>query len=176
MIQQKSKTLRKGAPLDHEMAVSEVYHFLNINKKEPGWLIDMNAPVMYPTKIIKQLPVNREYRGHVFDLAIYNVVVDMEYGLDANIPKYIPIAYIEINGNVGYKYLDGAGRVQKANPTKHSKELQKRNDKINKNYCEDEGIIYKTLLKEEINGDLRDPDKLKNTQLYLRRELLEFIK
>ena len=173
MTQQKSKTLRKGEPLDHEMAVSEVYHFLNVNKKEARWLIDINVPVTYPTKIIKQLPTGRQYKGHTFDLAIYEAIYDKE---SESIIDLKAIAYIEINGNIGYDYLDGAGRIAHANPTKHSKDIQKRNDKINKNYCEDEGIIYKTLLKEEINGDLRDPDKLKNTQLYLRRELLEFIK
>jgi len=172
-VQTRSATFKKGEPLDHEMAVSEVYHFLNTHKKYPYWFVDINVPVMYPTKIIKQLPINREFRGHVFDLAIYEPIFSTD---GEDIVNLKPIVYIEINGNVGYDYLDGAGRVAHANPTKHSKKQQQQNDKINKNYCEDEGIIYKTLLKEEINGDLRDPDKLKNTQLYLRRELLEFIK
>jgi len=38
------------------------------------------------------------------------------------------------------------------------------------------GIIYKVLLKEEINGDIKDKDREKNTIQYMQRELLEFIK
>ena len=175
MIQQKyrSATFKKGESEDHFYAVAKVFHFLEQNKKWPRWLIDIGCPVTYPEEILKQLPKSRVHDGHTFDLGIYEPVMDTDNIMIVNIK---PLAFIEINGNVGYKYLDGGGRVQKANPTKHSKELQKRNDKINKNYCENAGIIYKTLLKEEINGDIKDPDRVKNTTQYLQRELLEFIR
>ena len=178
MIQQKyrSATFKKGESEDHIYAVGKVYHFLQqsipIHTK---LMVDIGPPVTYPPEILKQLPKNREYGGHTFDLGIYQIVVDMKYGLDANVPMIKPVAYIEINGNVGYDYYDGAGRVKHANPTKHSKALQKRNDKINKNYCELMGIKYITLLKEEIMGDIKDKDQEKNSLQYLQRELIEFL-
>jgi len=170
MIQQKSQTFKYGEPLDHMMAVEKVFDFLRRNQEK--YFIDVAIPITYPPQIIKQLPKTRTHNGHTFDLGIYETVKD-ELGVVVDLKI---LAYIEINGNVGYKYIDGAGRTQKANPTKHSKALQKRNDKINKNYCELKGIIYKVLLKEEINGDIKDKDKEKNTIQYMQRELLEFIK
>jgi len=173
MIQQKSETFKPGESEDHMFAVTKVFHFLEQNKKWPRWFIDVACPVTYPPEIIKQLPKNRVHKGHTFDLGIYEPILDSD---GESIVNMKPIAYIEINGNIGYDYYDGAGRIQHANPTKHSKELQKRNDKINKNYCENAGIIYKTLLKEEVLGNCTDKDYLKDSQLYLNRELLEFIK
>jgi len=173
MIQQKSETFKPGESEDHMFAVAKVFHFLEQNKKWRIWFIDVACPVTYPPEIVKQLPKNRIYKGHTFDLGIYEPVLDND---GESIVNMKPLVYIEINGNIGYDYYDGAGRIQKANPTKHSKELQNKNDKINKNYCENAGIIYKTLLKEEINGDIKDPDRVKNTTQYLQRELLEFIR
>jgi len=176
MIQQRSQTFKKGESEDHFFAVGKVYAFLEKNMPEyMKYMVDISPPVVYPQKILKQLPLSRAFGGHTFDLGIYQIIVDMKYGLDANVPMIKPVAYIEINGNVGYDYYDGAGRIKHANPTKHSKALQKRNDKINKNYCEVLDIKYITLLKEEIMGDIKDKDQEKNTIQYLQRELLEFI-
>jgi hypothetical protein len=192
MIQQKyrSATFKKGETEDHMYAVGKVYAFLYDNMPEQyKYMVDIGCPVTYPPEILKQLPKNREYGGHTFDLGIYQIVVDMKYGLDANVPMIKPIAYIEINGNVGFNYYDGAGRIKHANPTKHSLEKQKKNDKINKNYCELMGIKYITPLKEEIMGDVdksepkwtqeqRDnaaQERKKNMIIHLQRELIEFL-
>jgi len=180
-VQTRSATFKRGEAEDHFYAVAKVFGFLNQSLKK-GYVVDINAKVDYPPEIVKQLPKNRTHKGHTFDLVINQVVVDLHR---AEIPRWIPVAYIEINGNVGYDYLDGVGRVKHANPTKHSLEKQKRNDKINKNYCENAGIIYKVLLKEEINGHVPkgelyhadgEAERTKDMIIYLQRELLEFIK
>ena len=176
MIQQKSQTFKYGEPLDHKIAVNKVQNFLRDNFKQENRFVFTDIDVDYSPDIISQLPKSRQHDGHTFDLGIFDKIVNMEFGLDANIPMLKPLAYIEINGNIGYDYIDGALNIAHANPTKHSKALQKRNDKINKNYCENLGIKYITLLKEEINGDIKDKDIEKNTIQYMQRELLEFIK
>ena len=163
----RSLTFKHGETEDHKMAVDEVYWFLENHKLDYRWFINVNCPVEYPPEIVAQLPKNRTYKGHLFDVGIYQV---------SQFAKHTPLAFIEINGNVGYDYIDGVDRIQHANPTKHSLKKQQQNDKINKNYCELKGIIYKTLLKEEINGDIKDKDRKKNSLVYLTRELLEFIK
>jgi len=170
----RSLTFKHGETEDHKMAVDEVYWFLENHKLDYRWFINVNCPVEYPPEIVAQLPKNRTYEGHIFDVGIFKVVGqhDKHYPYS----KHIPIAFIEINGNVGYDYRDGVDRVKHANPTKHSLKKQQQNDKINKNYCELKGIIYKTLLKEEINGDISDKDRKKNSLVYLTRELFEFIK
>ena len=171
-VQQLSKTFKKGESPDHMLAVDKVYGFLE-DRKKGNWIISINTPVRYPQEIIDQLPDNRTHKGHIFDVSINEPLFDPDGECLIGIKT---IAFIEINGNVGYKYYDYTGGIRRANPTKHSKELQKRNDKINKNYCELKGIKYITLLKEEINGDIADEDRIKNTTEYLQRELLEFIK
>jgi len=182
--QTRSATFKKGESEDHFYAVAKVFDFLNQSLKK-GYIVGIGAKVDYPPEIVTQLPKNRTHKGHTFDLVIYHEIVDMKYGLDANIPKWLPIAYIEINGNVGYDYLDGVGRVKHANPTKHSLKKQQQNDKINKNYCENLDIVYKVLLKEEINGHVPkgelyhadgEAERTKDMIIYLQRELLEFIK
>jgi len=174
--QNRSATFQPGEPLDHQMAVNKVQNFLRDNFKQENRFVFTDIDVDYSPDIISQLPKIRRHDGHTFDLGIFDKIVNMDYKFNDNIPQLIPRAYIEINGNVGYDYYDGAGRVVHANPTKHNKALQKRNDKINKNYCENMDIKYITLLKEEINGDIKDKDQEKNTIQYMQRELLEFIK
>jgi hypothetical protein len=175
ITQQRSQTFKPGEPLDHIMAVEKVYEFLEHNRNEK-WFIDVNVPVVYPSEINKQLPKNRTFGGHTFDLGVYAPVFVEDTDNDIKyIREFRLKAVIEINGNVGYKYETPHG-IKRANPTKHSKELQKRNDKINKNYCKNEGIKYIVLLKEEIMGDIKDKDKEKNTIQYMQRNLLEFIK
>ena len=111
--QQRSATFKPGEAEDHMYAVGKVYEFLDTNKKWPSWLIDIAIPVTYPPIIRKQLPKARVYDGHIFDLGIYQPVIR-----DDTITNLKLLAVIEINGNVGYKYLDGAGKIKKANPTK----------------------------------------------------------
>jgi hypothetical protein len=170
-MQRLSECSKKGEPEDHRLAVNFTRDFLEYSKVDKDYRIEPDYPVVYDAKFCKQLPNNREYEGHLFDLAI----------LDVN---NHPICFIEINGNIGFYYHvsnNSNFRVKRAKPTKHSHELQMRNDRINRNYVETHypKATYKVLFKEEVLGNCgkngKDKDYLINRLEYLRNELKDWI-
>ena len=170
MEQQLSKTIKSGEPLDHLAAVTKTGLFLIKFRKSKKWDVDLNHHVNYPYNFIKeQFPTNRnrDHFEHNFDLCLRD-------------EHFRPIAFIEINGDVGYLFEGGKTKkhYKIAKPTKHSKKQQQINDGINKAYVEryHPNAKYITLLKEEVNGDAKDPDRIKNSMQYLQRELIEWIK
>jgi len=116
-----------------------------------------------------QLPKNRVCSEHEADLGIVcNPSSKDEQKL---------VAIIEIHGDVGFWYMDPiTGKKAKANPTRHSKPAQKRNDKLVKNYCETNGIKYIVLKKEEVLGDCTHKDYVSTSFKQIRKELKEFLK
>ena len=166
--QERSKTLKKGEPDDHFAAVVKTALFLNKYKRDESWIIDINFPVSYSPEFVKQMwprKTSRTCFGHIFDLCIRDY-------------HFKPLAFIEMNGEVGY-WFDGKKSKRHwkiANPTKHSKKLQQINDGINESYAESIGAEYIVLLKEEINGDAKDPDREKNSFQELQRGLRDWIK
>ena len=166
--QLRSKTVKRGPPDDHEAAVVKTVLFLNKYKRDPSWMIDMDYPVSYPEDFVKEMWPRKTRRtnfGHLFDICIRDW-------------HYSPIAFIEMNGNIGY-WFDGKRSKRHwkiAAPTKHSKKAQQENDGINKSYAEKVGVPYIVLLKEEINGDAKDPDREKNSFQMLQRGLKDWIK
>lgn len=179
--QQLSKTIKKGEPLDHLLAVSKVFWFLDKNKKNKDWIVDVGVGLRYSDEFAKQLPKSMNYKGHAFDLVIMERVFDPDGEVVINL-KFK--AVIEIGGNIGFYYLDPVtGKPTKANPTRHSKPLQKRNDKIVQNFLKSEPRLkhckYITLLKEEILGDCgkngKDDSYKTNTIRYLEENLRDWI-
>ena len=160
-------TLRSGDNLDHDTAVVKTILFLRRYCRDKKWFIEMNYHVDYPEEFKKQLPRNRDHFEHTFDFCIQD-------------EHYKPLMFGEMNGEIGYWFQPRKSKnvYTIANPTRHSKESQKKNDKINMNYVEKyhPNAVYKVLLKEEVNGDAKDPDKEKNSLQYLQRELIDWIK
>ena len=166
--QQKSKTKKHGPPDDHQAAVVKTVLFLNKYKRDPTWMVDMDYPVKYPEDFVKQMwpkKTRRTHFGHEFDICIRDW-------------HFKPLAFIEMNGDVGY-WFDGKASKRHwkmANPTKHSKKSQQENDGINLSYAQSIGADYITLKKEEINGDAKDPEREKNSFQELQRGLRDWIK
>jgi len=172
-VQTRSATFKPGEPMDHMMAVQRIRAIFNVLGKN-GLHMDENVPLQL---FIDQLPDNRVYSQHKADLGIFDFVVDMDYGLDANVPKNRLLAIIEIHGDVGFWYMDPiTGKKAKANPTRHSKPAQIRNDKLVKNYCETNGIKYIVLKKEEVLGDCTHENYISTSFKQIRKELKEFLK
>ena len=92
----------------------------------------------------------------------------------------VPLAVIEIMGNVGFYYRSISGKVKRGRATRHSKERQMQNDKINRNFIEKyhAGTKYIPLLKEEILGDCGKDgkDDTHDTIRYLAENLGGYIK
>ena len=179
-----SETIKKGEPEDHRLAVEKVVYFLNENKFDRDWQIRDGYEVQYPIEMVKQLNKYRVHLYHTFDIGILAPILDMSQiePFKANIPKYVPIAVIEMMGNIGFYYRSTNGKIKKANPTKHSKAKQIQNDKVNRNMIEKHfhGTRYITLLKEEVLGDCGHDGKQDThyTISYLSEhvELLAFLK
>lgn len=178
MVQLQSQTIKKGPSIDHELAVDKVFWFLNENKREEEWIIDKDIPLTYPGEFKKQLPRTRTFNGHKGDLGIIEPVYDD----NKNLVDFNLLALIEMNGNIGFYYPDPVtGKPKKANPTKHSKANQIKNDKIVRNYLEkySPSTKYIVLLKEEVLGDCgkngKDEEYKTATIRHLFDELKEWV-
>ena len=177
-VQLQSQTIKRGPPLDHELAVDKVFWFLNNNKREDNWIIDKDIPLTYSQEFKRQLPKVRTFNGHTGDLGIYEPIFDV----NKNLIGFELLALIEINGNIGFYYHHPVtGKVKRGTATKHSKESQKRNDKIVRNYLEKyhPNAKYIVLLKEEVLGDCgkngKDEEYKTTTIRQLKEDLAEWI-
>ena len=158
-VQTRSATFKTGEPMDHMAAVQKIHGIFNVLGKNG---LDMFHNV--PLALFKnQLPSDRVCSEHEADLGI--------------LQGEKLIAIIEIHGDIGFWYMDPiTGKKAKANPTRHSKPAQIRNDKLVKNYCETNGIKYIVLKKEEVLGDCTHKDYVSTSFKQIRKELKEFLK
>ena len=180
--QLRSKTFRKGEPIDHAQAVLKTVDFSWKNRKDKRWGVHANKHIPYPEGFIVQEKLrdsNRDHFEHYFDWVMYD-----EHGRI--------FLFGEMNGRVGYNFKakKTKNRYEIAAPTKHENQIQKENDALNKgliDYLKEHphddpeikvhpDAVYFVLMKEEVNGDASDPDRIKNTNLHLWRELQPWMK
>lgn len=163
MVKNKSETIRKGEPDDHEYAVKRVMMWLSDNfiqvgtLKKPYKTYSGNKEYFYPN----EFRTHNDYPlRHRPDITLLSYEVDL--GEDDKV-----IGFIEVDGKIGITYTGLDGKKHKSTPTRHDKPSQKKNDHIFEEYARRyHNVEVIRLLKEEILTDNKE-----DRESYLNKKL-----